>query len=125
MASRLYEAFSSGDVEGLLALLDPEVEWELVGPDEIPYFGAYRGVEEVRSFLGLLGEHCRVEEFEVLSLIETDHGALAEGRERGHYTGHSRAYEMRWCHVLEIVDGRVKRFTDHLDTAPMIEAWRS
>jgi len=125
VASRLYEAFSGGDVEGFLALLDPEVEWELVGPEEIPYFGAYRGIEEVRRFLGLLRDHCQVEEFEVRSLIETEHGALAEGRERGHFTGHPGIYETRWCHVLEIDGGRVKSFTDHLDTAPMIEAWRS
>jgi ketosteroid isomerase-like protein len=32
---------------------------------------------------------------------------------------------MRWCHVLEIDQGQITRFTDHLDTAPMIEAWRS
>jgi ketosteroid isomerase-like protein len=77
VASRLYEAFSSGDVDGLLALLDPEVEWELLGPEEIPYFGAYRGIEEARRFLGLLRDHCQVEEFEVRSLIETEQGALA------------------------------------------------
>jgi uncharacterized protein len=125
VASRLYEAFSGGEVEDFLALLDPEVEWELVGPEEIPYFGAYRGIEEVRRFLGSLADHCQVEEFEVQSLIETVHGALAEGRERGQFTGHPGSYEMRWCHVLEITDGRVTRFTDHLDTAPMIDAWRS
>lgn len=125
VAHMLYEAFRRGDVEALTALLDPQVEWELVGPTEIPYFGAYRGTEEVRRFLGLLADHCQVEEFEVQSVIETQRGALAEGRERGRFTGHPLAYEMRWCHVLEISAGRITRFTDHLDTAPMIEAWRS
>jgi uncharacterized protein len=125
VATNLYEAFRRGDAEALLALLDPVVEWELVGPDEIPYFGAYRGVDEVRRFLGLLGEICQVELFEVRSLIGTDRGALAEGRERGRFAGRRQPYEMRWCHVLEIDQGRITRFTDHLDTAPMIEAWRS
>jgi ketosteroid isomerase-like protein len=125
VARELYNAFEVGDVDALVALLDRRVEWELVGPVEIPYFGAYRGPEEVRRFLALLAEHCRVEEFEVLSIIETERGALAEGRERGHFAGRPRTYEMRWCHVLEIGSGRITRFTDHLDTAPMIEAWRS
>jgi ketosteroid isomerase-like protein len=125
VATNLYEAFQSGDSEALLALLDPDVEWELVGPGEIPYFGRYTGIDEVRRFLELLAETCRVELFEVQSLIGTDHGALAEGRERARFAGHPRPYEMRWCHVLEIDRGRITRFTDHLDTAPMIEAWRS
>jgi ketosteroid isomerase-like protein len=125
VARSLYEAFGRGDVDALVALLDPQVEWELVGPGEIPYFGAYRGPQEVRRFFGLLADHCEVEEFEVFSLIETERGALAEGRERGRFAAHARTYEMRWCHVLEIDRGRIRRFTDHLDTAPMIEAWRS
>jgi uncharacterized protein len=125
VARKLYEAFGQGDVEAMTAVLDPQVEWELVGPTEIPYFGAYRGTEEVRRFLGLLGKHCQVEQFEIQSLTETERGALAEGRERGRFTGHPHAYEMRWCHVFEISGGRITRFTDHLDTAPMIEAWRS
>ncbi len=66
-----------------------------------------------------------MEEFEVQSLIGTERGALAEGRERGRFTGRPLAYEMRWCHVLEVDEGRITRFTDHLDTAPMIAAWRS
>jgi MFS family permease len=61
-----------------------------------------------------------------VGLIGTDRGALAQGRERGHFVGHPEPYEMRWCHVkLEIDRGRITRFTDHLDTAPIIEAWRS
>jgi uncharacterized protein len=125
VAGRLYEAFGRGDVDALTALLDPGVEWELVGPSEIPYFGAYRGPEEVRRFLELLGKHCQLDEFEIRSLVATDRGALAEGRERGRFRGHPLAYEMSWCHVFEIDGGRITRFTDHLDTAPMIEAWRS
>jgi ketosteroid isomerase-like protein len=125
VAWKLYEAFGRGDVDALIAVLDPEVEWELVGPSEIPYFGAYRGPEEVRRFLALLSEHCQVDEFEIQSVVATGQGALAQGRERGRFKGHPLAYEMRWCHVFEIDRGRITRFTDHLDTAPMIAAWRS
>ena len=109
----------------MLGLLDPDVSWELIGPSEIPYFGAYRGVEGVRRFLALLDEHCQVEQFEIESLISTERGALAEGSERGRFAGRTKDYEMRWCHVLEISDGRIVRFVDHLDTAPMLAAWRS
>jgi uncharacterized protein len=125
VASRLYKAFGRGDADAMLALLDAEVEWELVGPSEIPYFGMFRGIEGVRRFLGLLGEHCNVERFEIHSLIGTQRGALAEGFERASFSGRAKPYEMRWCHVLEIEGGRIVRFTDHLDTAPMLAAWRS
>jgi ketosteroid isomerase-like protein len=33
LARKLYEAFGSRDDDALVALLDPQVEWELVGPE--------------------------------------------------------------------------------------------
>ncbi len=124
-ASALYERFQAGDIDGVIGLLHPDVTWELVGPAEIPYFGRYEGVAEVQRFFGLLGEHCVVEAFGVDRVTATDGGAVAEGFERGHFAGKSATYDMRWCHVMTIADGRIAGFTDYLDTAPMLDAWRA
>lgn len=124
IAARLYECFTTGDMEGLFALLDPEIEWELVGPEEIPYFGRYSGVDEVRSFFELLGANLEVEAFEVESVVATDSGAVAQVSERARFTANGGRYDMRWCHLIETSDGRIVRFTDYLDTAPMLVAWR-
>ena len=123
VARRLYDAFTTGDLEGVFAVLHPGVEWELVGPAEIPYFGRYRGAEEMRRFFEVLGATCQVEAFEVHQTTETARGAVVEGFERGTFVGRG-SYEMRWCHVMEMEDGLIRRFTDHLDTAPMSDAWR-
>ena len=125
VAASLYDAFGAGDIERIISLLDPAVVWELVGPDEIPYFGRYEGVAEVRTFFERLGEWCIVEQFEVSRIVETERGALAEGLERGRFTGRDAGYDMRWCHVMTISSGRITAFTDYLDTAPMLAAWRS
>ena len=34
VAKKLYEPFLAGDLQAIYALLDPRVEWELVGPME-------------------------------------------------------------------------------------------
>ncbi|MEM9516538.1 MAG: nuclear transport factor 2 family protein [Actinomycetota bacterium] len=125
VAAQLYERFQSGDIDSVLDLLDPDATWELVGPTEIPYFGRYRGRDDVERFFGLLGEHCVVEAFGVDRITPTADGAVAEGFERGHFAGKSVSYDMRWCHVMTIADGRIQRFVDYLDTSPMLAAWRS
>ena len=50
VARKLYDAFLAGDLKAIYALLDPGVEWELVGPEEVPHFGIYRGIDEVKRF---------------------------------------------------------------------------
>jgi uncharacterized protein len=125
VAQDLYGSFTAGDVEAVLSLLDPAVEWELVGPLEIPYFGRYAGLEQVRAFFQLLGTTLEVRAFEVRSITATDVGVVAEGFERGCFTTNGQCYDMRWCHVMVMRAGRIVGFTDYPDTAPMLAAWHA
>ena len=125
VAERLYEYFGAGRIDSVLALLHPDVSWELVGPEDIPYFGRYRGRSEVGRFFELLGKWCIVEEFEVTRLTPTAAGVVAEGRERGRFAGRGGDYSMRWCHVMRIDAGQIVEFTDYLDSAPMLAAWNT
>ena len=125
VARKLYDAFLAGDVRGIFALLDPRIEWEVVGPGEVPHFGVYRGLDEVERFFSIIGEINRVESFEVLACTETATGAYVECRERGHFSGHPKPFDMRSCQLMEIENGRIVRFRIYQDTAQMVEAWRS
>ena len=106
-------------------MLDPRVEWEIVGSKEVPHFGVFRGLEEVKRFFSIIAQINQMESFEVLSYAETENGAYVECRERGHFKGHPRRFDMRSCHLLEIRDGRIVRFRIYQDTSQMVDAWRS
>jgi ketosteroid isomerase-like protein len=125
VAKELYDAFLAGDLPAILALLDPRIEWELVGSREVPHFGIYRGIDEVKRFFSIIAEINRVESFEVLSYTETECGAYVECRERGQFEGHPRPFEIRSCQIMDIKDGRIVRFRIYQDTAQMVDAWRS
>jgi len=51
--------------------------------------------------------------------------AYVECRERGHFKGHSKPFDMRSCQLLEIRNGRIVRFRIYQDTSQMVDAWRS
>ncbi|MCA0901128.1 nuclear transport factor 2 family protein [Microbulbifer agarilyticus] len=125
VAQQLYDAFLAGDLDGIYALLDPNIEWALVGPNEVPHFGVYRGIDEVKRFFSIVGDINRVESFEVLSYTETEKGAYVECREHGHFAGHPQHFDIRSCQILEIDSGRIVRFRIYQDTAQMVDAWRS
>ena len=63
IAKKLYEGFLAGDLQAIYALLDPRIDWEIVGPGEVPHFGLYRGLDEVKRFFSIIGEINRVESF--------------------------------------------------------------
>ena len=125
IAKQLYDAFLAGDLDTIYSLLAPDIEWELVGSDEVPHFGVRRGLAEVKEFFALIGRINHVESFEVLGYTETEKGAYVECRERGHFEGHPKGFELRSCQILEIEDGKIVRFRIYQDTSRMVDAWRS
>ena len=125
IAKKLYDAFLAGDLTAIYSLLDPNIEWELVGTSEVPHFGLYKGIEDVKRFFSIISEINQVETFEVLSYTETENGAYVECRERGHFKGHPQAFELRSCQILEIENGKIIRFRIYQDTSQMVDAWRS
>ena len=125
VAKKLYDSFLVGDIEGIYALLDRDVEWEIVGSKEVPHFGVFRGLLEVKRFFSIIADINNMESFEVLSYTETEKGAYVECRERGHFRGHPQPFDMRSCHLLEMRGGLIVRFRIYQDTAQMVAAWRS
>jgi len=61
IAKKLYEAFLAGDLQAIFTLLAPNVEWELVGSKEVPHFGIYHGIDQVKKFFSIIAEINRVE----------------------------------------------------------------
>ncbi|WP_298775501.1 nuclear transport factor 2 family protein [uncultured Shewanella sp.] len=125
IAKRLYDAFLASDIESIFGLLSPQIVWELVGSDEVPHFGLYQGVEEVRDFFAIISRVNHVKTFEVLSYTETEKGAYVECREQGHFQDHPASFDLRSCQILEIEAGLITRFTIYQDTSRMVDAWRS
>lgn len=125
IAKKLYDAFLAGDIEGIYALLAPDIVWELVGSKEVPHFGVYRGIDEVKGFFKIISEINQVTKFEVLQYTETETGAYVECREQGHFNDHPQGFDLRSCQILEIKAGLITRFTIYQDTAQMVDAWRS
>ena len=51
VVQQVYGAFGRGDLDGLIALLDPQVSWRTPGPPDLPTAGMRHGVDAVRDFL--------------------------------------------------------------------------
>jgi ketosteroid isomerase-like protein len=120
LVRRGYEAFNRGDVDGMLALLDPEIEW--ITPPRNMFTGTYRGTDEVR---GLLRDQREVFEeiaMEPYELFEKGDAVVAFVRQRA--TGRTSGAEVEIVvgHLWTVRDGRAVRFEGFPEREKALEA---
>jgi ketosteroid isomerase-like protein len=101
-----YQAFGSGDLEGVGKVFADDVEWE--SPDSIPTGGIFRGRDEVLASFADLGNHWSSFSVEPDEFIDAgaDH-VVVRGVQR--LTGPGGSSESRYLHLFTIRDGLVVR----------------
>lgn len=117
-----YEAFARGDIPGVLAILDPEVEWNEPGGGNAPS-GTFRGPDAVAS-----------EVFSPIPENFDEFGATPENFDdrgdtvvvTGHYSGKNKSgaeLDASFESVFQMRDGKVVRRDHNVDREAWAAAW--
>ena len=114
----IYEAFARGDIEAVLAQLDPAVEWRLAeghpySPDGEPWVGHEALVE---SFFARVCADWDPFAVTVTSVHDAGDSVVAEVRYTGTFKPTGRSLDAQGCHVWKVRDGKVTSFQQYLDT---------
>lgn len=125
--SRLYEAFSRGDLPAIMEVMSPEVHWEFGTPDHgIPWLVEGRGRDHVARFFRVLGENLDFQSFEPLAVLA--HGEWVVGLVRlsaVHRTTKKPLREECEAHIWRFdADGRIVAMRHAADTASHLAALR-
>jgi uncharacterized protein len=106
LVRRGYQAWNRGDVEGVLDLLDAEIDWR--GYTHIPESGTLAGREEVRAWLERFLEAWEQLEIELTDLIDAGDQVVALVRFRA--LGKQSRVRVEGgvdAHVWTVRDGRI------------------
>jgi uncharacterized protein len=118
----MYAAFARGDVPGVLALLDPNVEW--VTPATLPWSrGRYAGRDGVRQYFMSFAEALDEASVEPHELIDCDERVVALGEERARVRATGERFASPFSHVIRVRDGLVAELRGHVDTAAIRSAF--
>lgn len=115
----VYDAWSRGDGEFVLAHADPDVE--LVETPLLPWGGVHAGAAGVRQYLGARGALVDAR-FEGERLVPAGDRVVAIGRSRGTVRSGGAAFDVPAVHVWTLRDGRVLRVEAYVDTPAMLAA---
>jgi ketosteroid isomerase-like protein len=117
-----YEAFNSGDVDGVRATFADDIEW--VEPAGARYGGSYHGPETIaeKVFAGTASDY---EGFQATPHRYVDGGdtIVVLGELTGTVRETGEEIAVPFAHVCELEDGRMVRFTDHHDTETVQQAF--
>jgi len=124
ITQRLYSAFASRNIPGILELLADDIEW---GEPENPFNPAGGTRHGHAGFLEWLDIGKNAEEILVLTpgkmLTDVDSvGVVGSMKCRARSTG--KIYESDFVHVITIKDGKVTKFQEFFDTYIAGEAFR-
>ena len=117
----MYEAFGKGDIAGVIAALDPQVEWleaeNFIYADNNPYIGPDAVLQGVFMRIGAEWEDFTVSPRGILDAGDT---VVGHGYYSGTYKKNGKQVRAQFAHLFTFRDGKVVRFQQYTDTAQFL-----
>ena len=121
---RLYEAYGRGDIDGVLAELADDVDWAAEAASRsLPWYGPFRGKDEVPRFFKEIASNIDISEFDLVSFTanDTDVVAIVHWTYTVRTTGKSASMYMQ--HWWRLADGKIVFFRGSEDTEQSVAAF--
>ncbi len=116
--SGLYNSFEEGNLEAVLAGMNPDIVWNeaenFIYGDKNPYIGPDSIVSGVFARLGAEWEYWNLEGINLDALGED--GVLAQGRYKAKNKANGKELNAQFAHVWRLKDGKVSSFQQYTDT---------
>jgi len=123
LIQKLYDAFGRGDIQTILDNLNPDVDWVMEGPAQVPFTGQRKGPAEVAEFFGALANTQTNRKLTVETLLAQGDTVAMLGRYAATVTATGMHFDSRAAHFFTILNGQVARLVDVVDTAALLEAY--
>jgi ketosteroid isomerase-like protein len=110
-----YEGFGQMDIQAVLSVMDPDIEWD--ASDALAHTGIYQGHAGVTEYISSLSGVWEEFNLNPEQFTESGDGAhvMVLGNVKGKLAATSQDVEARFAHVLQLDDGKVTRLKVCLD----------
>ena len=114
---RLYEAYGRGDIDGVLAELADDVDWAAEAASRsLPWYGPFRGKDEVPRFFKEIASNIEITEFDLVSFTANDTDVVAIVHWTYSVPATGKTASMYMQHWWRFADGKIVFFRGSEDT---------
>ena len=117
-----YAAFGRGDIQGILAQLDENIEWVSPEMPGVSGSGTKRGHQGVLEFFQSVSENWEFQAFEPRDFIASGDSVAAVGHYRAKARKTGIVAECDWVMVWKFRNGKCLHFQEFTDTATLAHA---
>jgi len=117
-----YKHFSEGNVEAVLAIFDPEIEWdECTGLPYISGDGIFHGPNEiVQNVFAPIPEHIDGFNVEIDDFIDGGNKVVMKGHYTGTWKATGKKFRANAAHIWTLHNGKATHFFQAVDIAEII-----
>jgi ketosteroid isomerase-like protein len=121
---RVFEATARRDADAVVALYDPDVEWDTTRAalGQLIEAGVFRGYEGARRFLRKYNEAWEQMDYEIEELIDADDRVVSVVNNRGRGRASGIEVELQMPAVWTIRDGKIVRVAFYTTRAEALDA---
>jgi ketosteroid isomerase-like protein len=124
LLKQAYDAYGKGDIQRLLGMCAPDIDWELPEVEGIPFTGKRHGVGQVGEFFRILAECQEPREFRPDRFIAQDDQVVVLGHATFTVRATGAEFSGDWCHVFRVDGGRIASFKEYDDTHQAAQAYQ-
>jgi ketosteroid isomerase-like protein len=117
---RGFAALNSGDVDAVIAEMDPSIEWHPTG--DFVDIGPFRGHRGIRDLTSLVFGAFDAYSLQPEELIDAGDAVVAPVRQTGRGKGSGIAVDVRYVLVFELHEGKALRVESYYDRQEALKA---
>lgn len=126
IVQKIYAAFGTGDVDGMLALLDDSITFELPNLPGVPLDTLYTGKDGVRQFMVDRGPAIEYKSFVIDQIFSDQDHVLVLGQTSGTVLATGSPFSYEWVQVFSFTpDDLVVKFREFMDTYVLVNAFKA
>lgn len=118
----LYQNVADGDLNAFIHELHEDIDFENVGPEEIPFVNEAHGPEEVGKALAYNFSLLEDQKPVVNSVIAQGDTVVVFAEEEGKFRETGRDYQMQWVQQFTFKNRKLIKFRQVLDSATLMKA---
>jgi len=116
VVQKAYEAFSKGDIPGILSQMDPGITFTIPGTQAVAMAGVRKGRAEVEKFFADLANREEFTKFEPHEYIAEGNRVVALVRYEGRDKTTNRNFAVDSAMLWTVVNGKITQFVEYTDT---------
>lgn len=110
---RMFAAFRSGDLDGLLDTVHPESRWTYVGANPKPTMAEIVGTAGVRRFFEGILKRLEIVAFEANEFIVEGDIVVVFGGESGNIKATKQPFRNEWCQRYVVTANQITRMVEY------------